>query len=123
MENEVKGLVHETVCGKAPKLKLRRPPQPVERLKAERVQEALRSMPGWVPSADAGSLRRVRDFQSRELAAAYAGFVMSSAGLSKRSVEVSLCRTLVGITVHGISLPNGSRALTLGAVDFARRLG
>jgi pterin-4a-carbinolamine dehydratase len=122
--NEVKGVVQESARGgKTPKVKMRRPPGPVEKLKAERVQEALRTMPGWVLAADAGSISRVRDFGSKQLAAAYAGFVMSCAGLAKRSVEVSLSHNLVGITIPGLPLADGSRDLTPGTLDFARRLG
>ncbi|HYO16830.1 MAG TPA: hypothetical protein VE685_26835 [Thermoanaerobaculia bacterium] len=108
---------------KKPLDKLLRPPKPPEKLKAERVQEALRSMPGWALSPDGESISRVRDFGSPQIAAAYAGFVMSCAGLAKRSVEVSLSDNLLGITIFGLPQQDGTRGLTLGILAFARRLG
>ena len=108
---------------KPPAGRLLRPPKPPEKLKAERVQETLRSMPGWVLSSDGGSLSRVRDFGSTQLAAGYAGFVMSAAGLAKRSVEVSLSDNLVGITIFGVPQQDGARGLTRGILELARWLG
>ena len=121
---EANSVVKGSARSRTPRLeKLLRPPKPPERLKAERVQETLRSMPGWVLASNGESIHRVRDFGSTQLAAAYAGFVMSCAGLAKRSVEVSLSDNLLGITIFGVPQPDGTRGLTLGLLDFARRLG
>lgn len=110
---------------------IRRPQGPVEhikaetatsRLKAERVQEELKSLPGWWLTADERAIDRVREFPSADLAVAFAGFVARLASLQQQPVDLSLSSNRVVVTLSAVLSPN-RRGVTQGVVDFARMLG
>jgi pterin-4a-carbinolamine dehydratase len=103
---------------------LRRPPRPVEKLKAERVQLMLKRAPGWKPIQKMRALRRVREFPSAQEAAVFAGFAAELAGIAGQPVDLSLAGQRVVLTLQG--RPGRSRSgggLTEEAVEFASRLG
>lgn len=103
--------------------KLRRPPQPVERLKAERVQEKLAAMPGWGLSEDGNSIDRVRQLASPRSAAAWAESVVAKAGQEGHSVDVGLSGSVATVVVHGAIFNGSAIGLTDSILDFANRLG
>lgn len=103
--------------------KLRRPPRPVEKLKAERVQEKLAAMPGWGLSEDGSSIDRVRQFGSPLTAAAWAESVVISAGQEGHSVDVGLSGSVATVIVHGATFNGSMVGLTDSILDFANRLG
>lgn len=105
----------------------RRPPGPVgdalrpekvqSRLKAERVQEKLRTMPGWKLLRGGKVIDRVHDFPEEDVASAYAAFVHRYAKAVDQPVTVSVSGGMVIVSLYG------ARFLTDSVLDFARRLG
>ena len=116
-----------------PQQKLRRPPLPPERitlkaatvqerLKAERVQEELRSLPAWRLTHDERSIDRVRELPDGQQAAAYMALVAALAGLRGQPVDLRCMGSrVVMITLTGF--PRGRRGLTQDAFELARILG
>lgn len=103
---------------------LRRPPRPVERLKAERVQEALRAMPGWNLTHTGRAIHRVHWFPSRDVAVAYASYVSALAYSESQRVHLSVMECRVAVTVYGASpVVEGDGWIDQGNLDFAVSLG
>lgn len=113
-----------------PRVRLRRPPRrPIEqgqgltpqqvqnRLKAERVQEELRTIPGWKLGSSGRVIDRVHEFPELDVAMGYAGFVQRYAKSLKLPVTVSVSGGMVRLAL------SGTRFLTKEVLDFARRLG
>jgi pterin-4a-carbinolamine dehydratase len=115
-----------------------RPPVPVTRLKAERVQlrfepeaaglpagrlqERLDRMPGWRLVARGKAIARVRHLQDAGTAAAYATYITQLAVRLGQPVAVELAGPRVAVTVRG-RLQRGRRGgLTEEALEFARAL-
>ena len=90
-----------------------------ERLKAERVQEKLRALPGWQLAVDGRGVHRVWDFADARVASAHAGFVNELAGAEGRAAEI----TLTGARVR-VLLRNRRRGTVPAALlEFAKVLG
>lgn len=103
---------------------LRRPPKPVERLKAERVQEELRAMPGWRLTQTGRAIHRVLWFPGRDVAAAYASYVSALAYSESQRVHLSVMECRVSVTVYGEPpLLDDDSWLDQGNLDFAVRIG
>jgi pterin-4a-carbinolamine dehydratase len=114
-----------------PRVRLRRPPrrptdqlergltpqQVQNRLKAERVQEELRTMPGWKLGASGKVIDRVHEFPEVDVAMGYAGFVQRYAKSLNLPVTVSVSGGVVRLAL------SGTRYLTKEVLNFARRLG
>jgi hypothetical protein len=124
MKEIVKGIVKSSSM-RAGAVRLRRPPRPdFLKLKAERVQEMLRSMPGWKLSEGGTSIHRLRLFPSARTAAAYASYVAQFAGSPRQTACVLLAGRQVGLTLMGAPRPRGVfGGLTLAVLAFARKLG
>jgi pterin-4a-carbinolamine dehydratase len=90
-----------------------------ERLKAERVQERLKSMPGWRLAAGGKSLDRVRRFPNPRTAASFTAFLAHFVVGSGQLVGVELSGNHVAITLR----PRNRGGLTEGTLDFAQALG
>jgi len=105
---------------------VRRPPRPVDlavtRLKAERVQEELKTMPGWQLTADGEAIDRVREFPTKDLAVVFVNFVAMAASLQEQSLDLSLWGSVVGVALSSTVSP-GHREVTQEVLDFARMLG
>ena len=103
---------------------VRRPPRPVElsRLKAERVQEELKTMPGWQLTADGEAIDRIREFPTKDLAVVYVNFVAMMASLQEQPLDLSLWTNVV-IVALSAELAPGHREVTQEVLDFARMLG
>jgi pterin-4a-carbinolamine dehydratase len=115
------------------KPKVRRPPGPLERitlkaaaaqerLKAERVQEELRSLPAWKLAGDQRSIDRVREFSDWRQASVYMVLVAGLAGLYGQPVDLSYAEGRVVVTLTSL-FAHGRLGLTRDALDFARLLG
>lgn len=119
----------QTETPNKPRVRVRRPPRrPTEqlqgltpqvqnRLKAERVQEELRTMPGWKLASSGRIIDRVHEFPEVDVAMGYAGFVQRYAKSLKLPVTVSVSGGVVRLAL------SGTRYLTKEVLDFARRLG
>jgi len=95
------------------------------RLKAERVQERLRRMPGWRLVPGGRAIDRVKDLGNAESAADFAGFVLRKAARDKQVVRVEIQGTRLLLSVLS---PTPSRArngvwVTDHQLDFAATLG
>ncbi|HKV08955.1 MAG TPA: 4a-hydroxytetrahydrobiopterin dehydratase [Thermoanaerobaculia bacterium] len=105
---------------------VRRPPRPVDlvvtRLKAERVQEELKTMPGWQLTAGGEAVDRVREFPTKDLAVVFVNFVAMMASLQEQSLDLSLWGNVVGVTLSAALSPE-HREVTQEVLDFARMLG
>jgi hypothetical protein len=102
---------------------LRRPPQPPERLKAERVQELLKAMPGWKLGPGGRVISRRREFDSPQAAAAFAGFVSGLASGADRAVRLDLSGSMVVVTLPGRAGEGSSEDLSLEILGFAQQIG
>jgi hypothetical protein len=90
-----------------------------QRLKAERVQERLRALPGGWRLLDGGQgIRRLRLFPTAHAAASHAGFVVQSAAHAGQPVAVELAGPQLGIVIRARSC-----GLSDAALDFAQALG
>jgi len=115
-----------------------RPPAPVTRLKAERVQlraepetaalparsiqERLERMPGWRLVARGKAVTRVRRLQDGGTAAAYATYITQLAVRAGHPVSVDVAGPRVAVTVRGRRYGGRRGGLTEEALEFARTL-
>jgi pterin-4a-carbinolamine dehydratase len=90
-----------------------------EKLKAERVQEKLRSMPGWRLALEGKALSRVREFPDSEVASAFATFAGAFTVRMKQPADVTLSGSRVLVVLHARNRSGLSNAV----LDFARSLG
>lgn len=94
-----------------------------QRLKAERVQELLKSMPGWQLLKSGRAIDRARRFTDTRVATAYAVFVLESAGSRGLPVNVLLSGEVVMLTLHGPVRRETFGELTTGVLELAHSLG
>lgn len=99
--------------------RLRRPPRPVGRLKPERVQEELKTMPGWRVLAGARGLGRTRRFNHTLAAAKFAAWVAELGAVEGHAVTLGIFGNRVTLALQRPSRHGISMAL----IDFARQLG
>jgi pterin-4a-carbinolamine dehydratase len=90
------------------------------KLKAERVQEKLLSMPGWRISADGKGLIRVRVFQDNKTAMAFTGFANTATESSGHLAHITLSGPRVLMTLQSRARHGG---FTEALFDFAKDLG
>lgn len=92
------------------------------RLKAERVEERMRVMPGW--ERKGGLIDRARMFPSMEAAALYGTYVLWLAGKAGIPVGVELAEDGLLLTLRARRSRRGGQAeFTEGLLDFAELLG
>ena len=96
---------------------------PQARLKAERVQEKLRALPGWRLVPGGKAVDRVREFQDPQSAVAYASFLAEIASRSQQPIGIDLTGTRVGITLWTKPQHGRRVGLTEAVLNFARTLG
>lgn len=78
-----------------------RPRRGENRLKAERVQEELRAMPGWRLAPDGRSLHRHWEFPDSRVASAHAAFVNDLSSDHGRAVAINLSGRRVLVVLRG----------------------
>ena len=93
----------------------------LQRLKAERVQDALKTMPGWKLTAEDKAIDRVYSFTSAALASAFAGYVTEAARLSEAPVDLSFAGATLVVTLSA-PLRGGGRGVTENVLAFAKQL-
>jgi pterin-4a-carbinolamine dehydratase len=91
------------------------------RLKAERVQEKLRAVPGWRLLSGGKGVDRVREFQDPRVAAAWAQFVNLYAERAGLPAEVTVSGARVMVVLRDRVHRGGS--LTDAVLDFVKVLG
>lgn len=107
------------VAGRVRKGKVRRPPRPVGKLKPERVQEELKTMPSWRLVAGGNALARTRKFTQPGAAAKWAAHIADLIATERHAVTL-------GVTVNRVTLllQRPSRnGIDMPLLDFARQLG
>jgi len=93
-----------------------------QKLKPERVQEELRTMPGWSLLPNGKMIQRTYQFSSDRAASNYATYLSAHAGDMGQPAQLSLTgRTL---TIKLFAPQNRGRyvALDMGVIAFARQL-
>jgi hypothetical protein len=93
------------------------------RLKAERVQERLKGMPGWRLLKGGRGIDRVKELRSAEGAADYAGFVLRQAARDQQVTRVELQGSRVLLAVFAKERSGVRSGLTAKQLDFAAALG
>ena len=93
-----------------------------DRLKAERVQERLRKMPGWALAQGGQAIDRARFLPSPFGAADYASFVLREAARTRQRVQISLNGSRVVISVLAPFQGEGSGVIGRKQLDFAASL-
>jgi pterin-4a-carbinolamine dehydratase len=95
-----------------------------QKLKPERVQLELATMPGWELSPEGKAILRTRRFGSKRAAGAFAAYVSSLAWDAGQPVRLQLDRTRLTIRLVAPSSRFGRIGeLTMSVLDFARELG
>jgi len=90
------------------------------KLKPERVQEELKSMPGWSLAGDGRALEYGRQFVQPSGAAKFAAYVADLAAVEGQPVHLGILGNRVLLTLP--RRPNAD-GLTMNVIDFARQLG
>jgi pterin-4a-carbinolamine dehydratase len=93
------------------------------RLKAERVQELLRALPGWRLVPGGKAVDRVREFPDPPGAVAYAHFLAEVASRSRQPIGIHLAGSRVSITLWTKPQHGRRVGLTEAVLNFARMLG
>lgn len=121
----------ETPVGK-PRTRLLRPPKPPERLesqerleklKAERVQELLKALPGWKLGHRGKAIDRQREFDTPRAAASWAAFVAGLAVEAGQAVNLHVAGGRVVVTLPGRATGAPYDELTLEILGFAQQIG
>lgn len=94
-----------------------------ERLKAERVQEELKAMPGWRLASGGKAIHRAKAFPTAEVARLYGTFVTGYAGALGLPVLTSSSGGQVVVILHAPRSHGRIGQLTESVLDLARRLG
>ena len=96
--------------------------QDVARLRPERVQERLQTMPEWSLAAGGEAVERVRKLASPMTAADYAGVILREAARAKQTVRVGLEGARVVIQVMAPVHDQARGTIGLKQLDFAAAL-
>jgi Pterin 4 alpha carbinolamine dehydratase len=101
-----------------------RPPRIGEKLKAERVQDLLKALPGWRLRADKRSIARTRKFADAVSMASYGFHAMHLARTQKVLVSFATLGDQLTVTLHGTS-QSGRKLADLSEAVFhlAEQLG
>lgn len=99
--------------------RLLRPPRPVGKLKPERIQLELKSMPGWRLQSSGNALGRTRAFTQPGAAAKWAAFVADLAATERHGVVLGISGNRVSLRLQR-PRRNG---IDMALLDFARQLG
>jgi pterin-4a-carbinolamine dehydratase len=91
-----------------------------QKLKAERVQEELKAMPGWTLRADGKAIGCIRQFTHPAGVAEFANLVAVLAVAERQPVVVAISGNRVSVTLPPRRSAHG---FTTGDLEFARQLG
>ena len=99
------------------------PGQVQERLKAERVQLALKALPSWRLAPGGRSIDRVRTFPVPHVAAAYAAFAAALADSHQLPIAIALSAGQVVLTLSAPVRKGACGSLTAPVLELAACLG
>lgn len=95
-----------------------------ERLKAERVEERFKRLPGWKVAAGGRAIDRVRQFRDAASASAYAGFAAELVAGERQRLRIELFSKQVVLTLQGAPRHKGDRGgITESVLNLAADLG
>ncbi|HEV7505832.1 MAG TPA: hypothetical protein VGS07_13060 [Thermoanaerobaculia bacterium] len=100
-----------------------KPERVQERIRRERAQEAIKTMPGWELTADAKAMHRAKEFPTPEIASLFSSFVTSFAGALALPVAVNHSGGHMVVTLTAKPIRGRMMVVTDAVLDFARRLG
>ena len=100
-----------------------RPQRPVQRLKAERVQEMLQAMTAWRLLPGGKSIDRTFQFPASHVAAAWATFVAAFAAELGHTVTLDIAQGQVVLTLASPRVKGRREDLTEALLEFAQQLG
>lgn len=117
----------ETAAGK-PQARVLRPPKPpekvrMEKLKAERIQELLKALPGWKLGHRGRAIVRQRELDTPQGAASFAAFVAGLAAEAGQTVNLHVDGGLVVVTLPGRAAGAPFAEVTLETLGFAQQIG
>ena len=95
----------------------------LEELKPERVQEALKAMPGWKLDMNRKAIDRLYEFPDSKVALVYAAFATELAGSWRQPISILVSGGRVGLTLHGKPRRGRKGGLTQAVLELAKRLG
>jgi pterin-4a-carbinolamine dehydratase len=99
--------------------RVRRPPRPVGKLKPERIQEELKTMPNWRLVAGGNALSRTCKFTQAGAAAKWAAYVADLAATERHAVTLSVTANRVTVLLQR----PGRNGIDMPLLDFARQIG
>lgn len=108
--------------------KKRRLPRPDEmgevqqRLRSERVELALRQLPGWKLVAAGKAIGRTWRFPEPQVAATYVAYVANLAATVRQPVRIHLDGNVLSVTVSGILRRGVGEGLPRQVVQLAKNL-
>lgn len=103
--------------------RLRRVVRPLFRkLKPERVQEELRTMPGWSVLPNGKMIQRTYQFSSDRAASNYATYLSAHAGDLGQPAQLSLTGRTLTVQLFTPQIRGRYVALDMGVIAFARQL-
>lgn len=108
------------VQGAAVTKRRRRRSGSLQKLKSERVQQALPQMPGWRLSENEEALERVKVFHTRKMATTFVAFVAQNAVEADQAVDLRIVRREVALTLHGTCRTGLPSILTERTLQFAK---
>ena len=107
------------VSGRRKKDRLRRPPRPVGKLKPERVQEELKTMPSWRLVAGGNGLYQTCRFTQAGTAAKWAAFIADLAATERHAVTLGVTANRMTVLLQR----PGRNGIDMALLDFARQIG
>ncbi len=107
------------VRGRGRKGRLRRPPRPVGKLKPERVQEELKTMPSWRLVAGGNGLFRTCRFTQAGEAGKWAAFIADLTATERHAAALGITANRVTVLLQR----RGRNGIDMALLDFARQLG
>jgi pterin-4a-carbinolamine dehydratase len=103
--------------------RLRRPPRPIFlKLKPERIQEELKTLPGWSLHSSGKAIQRLYQFTSERAAANYATYLSACAGDAAQPVHLTVSGKALTVKLFAPARNGRSTPLDMGVIAFARQL-
>lgn len=102
---------------------LLRLPRRSRKLKPERVQEYLKTMPGWRLMPGDSAVGRVRDFANADAAAAWALFVAELAHRQDHAYTLERSGNRVAVTLYEAGRPGRAGGVTMAVIETGKALG
>ena len=93
-----------------------------QRLRSERVELALRQLPGWKLVAAGKAIGRTWKFPDPQVAAAYVAYVANLAAAVRQPLRIHLEGTMLSVTVSGIHRHGTGEGLTRQVIQLAQNL-